>query len=82
MKRLILAVVICLTLVSCERSDSFYTKQRLFDVEGLVGISPTGLEFNKPVGTNWWEGTYKNKPVLIHAIQTNLYVSVNFQYIE
>lgn len=79
MKKIAIAIL-TLSLMSC--SDSYFVSQHTFSPSSLREISPDGLEFGKEVGKNWWEGEYKGKKVLIHAIQTDQYVSVNFQYIE
>ena len=82
-KSVLLAMLIAAVVLftSCGAHD-WYVVQNTWTPEEVIEISPYGLIFDKPEGKNWWTGTYKGHPVLIHCIQTHSYVTVSFQYIE
>lgn len=78
MKKLIIVLSLFGLLGGCQQ---WLVEQLSFTPDLLMKISPTGLEFGKQVGKNWWDGDYKGKPVIIHAVETHGYVSVDFKFI-
>jgi len=72
---IILILSLGLLLSSCYSPPEQYTK------EFLAPCVPYGLTFGKPCGINWWEGDYKGKAVLIHAVHTHNNVNLEFQFI-
>jgi hypothetical protein len=74
-----LLVVLFGALTGC--SAGFYTTQKTFSSTALRVLSPDGLEYGKEIGKNWWEGTFRGKPVLIHGEVTSAYVNVDITFL-
>jgi hypothetical protein len=53
-----------------------------FNKNSLESISPIGLIYNESQGFNWWNGTYKERPVLVNVIKHYNSVSVNIIFLD
>jgi len=82
MKKLVTLGVLLIVGLFSACSDSLYTGQRQFQKESLYEISPQCLIYNESTGKNWWNGSYKDRPVLIHAVKVVDYVNVDIIFLD
>ena len=74
-------LLIGILFTSCGGGNGLRLSQA-YTIEQMQPAFPNGLKAYTMVGHNWFEGSYKGRPVLIHFVHTIGDVNVYFQFID